>query len=590
VTRGVIDASQGELSRGSSSWPLSIGSPSEPNLASGTGEQSSPLPGGPPSSAGVDWRNRFGWNWITEIRDQDPCEHCWIYSAVALIEAMVRIEHCVWCTRSEGDYIEAVKMTCGHTGGSPTVLTWAQDNGIADRECVPWDDREGEPRPAPYFTVAGAAPPAWTPAGHRDGRTVRIPAYHEVGKVDEQKAWIQNVGPLWAEFEIYSDFFSWSGTTPYRPSSTATVEGTHQILIVGYDDAKKCWIIKNSWGPAWGDNGFGLIEYGKSKIDNWSKIGLTLTNPDPWTKRHSHGGGMIESGDGSRHCNFELAAPSDGGAVAHWWRDNGSAGLPWSKSTVFGTDARPEPPTFTATTYNRNFELVYPTVDDRLRHWWFDQAKQRWNEGELFASDVMGPAGFIESSYGPGNFEVVHCTTDARLQHWWRDGSLHWHKDQLFGSDMMIMGPTLIQSTYGNLELVAVLGSGEMQHWWRDDAADMTWKSGASFGSGVNSSPCMIQGQFGMSDEYDNGNFELCVAVPDGTVQHWWRDNGSDSSANHWFRSATFGADVKRVIALVQGSFGFNLEMIAIRTDGQLQHYWRDDSGWNAGVIIGPTT
>src|ERR1700728_3310642 len=53
VTRGVIAASQGELSRGSSSWPPSIESPSKPDLLSGTGEQSSPLFGGPPSSAGV---------------------------------------------------------------------------------------------------------------------------------------------------------------------------------------------------------------------------------------------------------------------------------------------------------------------------------------------------------------------------------------------------------------------------------------------------------------------------------------------------------------------------------------------------------
>jgi len=59
----------------------------------------------------VDWRNRYGRNWITRIRDQDPCEHCWIYAPTALIEAMVRIEHCVWCARSEGDYIEANKVT-----------------------------------------------------------------------------------------------------------------------------------------------------------------------------------------------------------------------------------------------------------------------------------------------------------------------------------------------------------------------------------------------------------------------------------------------------------------------------------------------
>jgi hypothetical protein len=27
--------------------------------------------------ASVDWRNRFGWPWLTNIKDQDPCESCW---------------------------------------------------------------------------------------------------------------------------------------------------------------------------------------------------------------------------------------------------------------------------------------------------------------------------------------------------------------------------------------------------------------------------------------------------------------------------------------------------------------------------------
>jgi hypothetical protein len=31
-----------------------------------------------------------------------------------------------------------------------------------------------------------------------------------------------------------------------------------------------------------------------------------------------------------------------------------------------------------------------------------------------------------------------------------------------------------------------------------------------------------------------------------------------------------------------------NLEVIVLRTDGQLQHYWRDGAGWHEGPVIGP--
>ena len=97
----------------------------------------------------------------------------------------------------------------------------------------------------------------------------------------------------------------------------------------------------------------------------------------------------------------------------------------------------------------------------------------------------------------------------------------------------------------------------------------------------------MIQGQYGMDDEKGNGNFELCVAMPNGTVQHWWRNNQENSFA--WSMGAAFGSNVATVVALLESSYGFDLEVIVIRSDNSmLQHYWRDGGGWHAGVIIGP--
>ena len=548
----------------------------------------------PPAS--VDWRNRFGWPWITEIRDQDPCEHCWIYASVALIEAMVRIEHCVWCTSSEGDYIEANKVPCGQCGNAGEVLSWAQNDAIADLDCVPWVDRDPGNRTGPYWNPppngcnggSMQAPPAWAPPFDRTGRSVRIPAYTNIGATADQKNWLDAVGPLVVGFDVYSDFYGWYGNTPYVKSAAATYEGGHVMLAVGYDDNLGCWIVKNSWGPGWGNSGFGLIAYGQCNIDYYTKSGLQLTNPDPWTKRRNHSGGMIESGDGARHNNFELLAPSSGNSFTHWWRDNGQAALPWSKAEVLGNDVA-NILTFTGTTYNRNFETVFPTTSSRLHHWYFDQGTQKWNEGPVFGpADVEGPIGFVESSYGPGNFEVVARRRTAQLEHWWRDNAGNWHQGPDFGAGIAAMGPTLIQSTWGNLELVAVLANGQLQHWWRNDAGGMGWNIGGTFGSGISaaSPPCMIQGQYAMANEYANGNFELCVALPNGTVQHWWRNN--QVTGFPWQLSATFGADVDCVVALLEGSFGFNLEVVVLRRDGRLQHYWRAGGTWYAGVVIGP--
>lgn len=37
--------------------------------------------------------------------------------------------------------------------------------------------------------------------------------------------------------------------------------GGHAMLIVGYDDAEGTWIVRNSWGLEWGDEGHGYVPY-----------------------------------------------------------------------------------------------------------------------------------------------------------------------------------------------------------------------------------------------------------------------------------------------------------------------------------------
>jgi C1A family cysteine protease len=537
---------------------------------------------GPQTRPGaIDWRNRWGINWITKIRDQNRCENCWAFGTTALIESMVRINHSVWCIRSEGDLRDGMGLHCADGGWPSTALDWIKSNGIADPDCWPFDITDV----------------AYAPTPDRSGRTVKIDGYTSLGNMDDEKNWLDAVGPITCCFAVYQDFYAYGGGV-YTQTST-NFEGLHCVLIVGYDDTQNCWIAKNSWGQNWGENGYFRISYGQCDIDNYQKYGFNVPNPDPWTKRRLHSGNIIESGDGDLHRNFEMVATANGTQVQHWWRDNGSggatSGYPWAKAELFANDAA-VCPTFTGTTYNRNFELVYRTTGNRLHHWFFDQTSKSWGDGGIFGpTDATGIPCFIQSNYGaPGNFEVVVSTADGKLNHWWRMNAppFTWTDGGRFASNISQSGATLIQSAFGskgNLELVALLNDGTMQHWWRDDdATTLSWNPGPIFGTNITSPPCMIQGQYGATDEYTNGNFELCVAVG-GKIQHWWRNNSA--AGLPWANSTIFGPQsgkIQAVTGLIESSFGFNLEVIALREDRQLQHFWRDGAGWHEGPIIGP--
>ncbi|MDQ3181448.1 MAG: C1 family peptidase, partial [Acidobacteriota bacterium] len=51
----------------------------------------------------------------------------------------------------------------------------------------------------------------------------------------------------------------------------------HMVLIIGWDDEKGAWLIKNSYGTDWGESGFGWVKYGSNNIGQWS----AWVVPDP---------------------------------------------------------------------------------------------------------------------------------------------------------------------------------------------------------------------------------------------------------------------------------------------------------------------
>jgi C1A family cysteine protease len=544
-------------------------------------EKTTPMAGGLGVSSSVDWRNRFGWPWLTRIKDQSVCESCWVFSAVGVVEAMVRIEHTIWSLRSEGDVHDGMGAQCGTTGGPTEAFDWMQTNGVADPGCWPYETKN-----LPY-----------KPTADRDGRTVKLSGYVTLNNIDDQKSWIDNVGPLSACFTCYSDFFGYSSGV--YTVTTNDVAGGHCIVIVGYDDNLQAWLVRNSWGTGWGMDGYCWFGYGQADIDTNAKYGVpgANVNPDPWTKRRAHNGVLYESGDGQLNRNFEVWTLAPENAIRHYWRDGVS--LQWNVAETQGDDCFASP-CVQGTTYNRNFELIYETniqgaAGCRLHHRYFDQASQEWGDGGLFGpsvpTDVEGLPGFIQSDYGaPGNFEVVVRTGAGPLQHWWRNNGVPmiWAESAEFNS-VAFSAAALVQRFDRGLDVVCTTAKGTMQRFWRPAAAS-PWQACEIFGSQVTSPPVMIQGQYGATDETVPGNYELCVAV-NGAIQHWWKSSPEDPQSV-WSMSAIFGQNVQQVLGLIQSSFGFDLEVIALLNDGTLQHFWRyaSDLSWQAGPVFGSTT
>lgn len=70
--------------------------------------------------------------------------------------------------------------------------------------------------------------------------------------------------PFALGFSVYDSFESEAvartGEVP-MPGMHEALLGGHAVLAVGYDDAKGCFIVRNSWGVNWGADGYFYLPY-----------------------------------------------------------------------------------------------------------------------------------------------------------------------------------------------------------------------------------------------------------------------------------------------------------------------------------------
>jgi C1A family cysteine protease len=85
----------------------------------------------------------------------------------------------------------------------------------------------------------------------------KISAYFNLAKnLNQWKAWLAAHGPILAALSVDQ---TWDNATATHGNLDTffpnTVRGGHAIAIVGYTATGR-FIVRNSWGTAWGDNGF----------------------------------------------------------------------------------------------------------------------------------------------------------------------------------------------------------------------------------------------------------------------------------------------------------------------------------------------
>lgn len=119
-----------------------------------------------------------------------------------------------------------------------------------------------------------------------DAAQHRLPEYYSLGAGYQLKHCIWSGYPFMLGFQVFESFMAdvvaQTGEMP-MPAASEQVIGGHAVLAVGYDDARQCFIIRNSWGGQWGIDGYFHMPYefidSQYAGDFVTMRGMAVSNP-----------------------------------------------------------------------------------------------------------------------------------------------------------------------------------------------------------------------------------------------------------------------------------------------------------------------
>jgi len=204
-----------------------------------------------------DWRDEDGENWMTPVRDQAGCSSCWAFSAVGVVEPLYNIfydEPNLDLDLSEQYLVSDCCTACGDCvgGSNARALRFIRDEGITDEACFPYSALNG-------------------PCSDRCADwSSRLKGIHETeyvqGDTQTIKEHLIERGPLAASMGIGEEAGGYFESGIYRCTDDSLTN--HSVVIAGYDETEGYWIVKNSWGTGYGDNGYLKVGFGECSIES----------------------------------------------------------------------------------------------------------------------------------------------------------------------------------------------------------------------------------------------------------------------------------------------------------------------------------
>jgi C1A family cysteine protease len=187
-----------------------------------------------------DWRNK---NKVSSVKNQGDCGSCWSFSATGAVESIWAIKNNILYNLSEQELVDCSFKNNGCNGGSMDyAFEYIINNGLCINNSYPYIGNQNTCNKDNCQSVVSLS--NYSDIKSNDEKLLKRIVYHQPVSVAIQAN--KRSFQLYKK-GIYSDL-------------QCGTELDHGVLLVGYgydnNYNMKYWIIKNSWGSEWGENGY----------------------------------------------------------------------------------------------------------------------------------------------------------------------------------------------------------------------------------------------------------------------------------------------------------------------------------------------
>uniref|UniRef100_A0A8D2LAA1 Dipeptidyl peptidase 1 n=1 Tax=Varanus komodoensis TaxID=61221 RepID=A0A8D2LAA1_VARKO len=209
-----------------------------------------------------DWRKVNGVNYVSPVRNQASCGSCYAFASMGMLEARIRIltNNSQTPILSPQQVVSCSQYAQGCDGGFPYLIAgkYTQDFGVVEESCFPYTGTD-----SPCTLKHGCY-------HYYSSEYYYVGGFYGGCNEALMKLELIKHGPMAVAFEVYSDFMHYRGgiyhhtglMDPFNPFELTN----HAVLLVGYGSdqvtGEPFWIVKNSWGESWGEEGYFRIRRG----------------------------------------------------------------------------------------------------------------------------------------------------------------------------------------------------------------------------------------------------------------------------------------------------------------------------------------